>query len=98
MIERLKNKKILVVNDEEGTFALIDEYLMWFGRYYCPLPKYVDKTIRRAYTEPDSEGMVSFKYQPKYPETHKKLDTLFKELWPPNVSEDALTWPSLHFF
>lgn len=81
-------------DDDEETIKLIDEYLQWFGRYYCPLPSKIDEVIEKAYTEPDAQGLIDFKYNPKYPETHLKLDRLFQNL-KPSIPEGALTLPYL---
>jgi HEPN domain-containing protein len=98
MVGKLKSKFIVSIDEKDDElFELVDVYLNWFGRYYCPLPKHLDKVVKKAYTNPDEEDMVMFKFSPKYPDTHGRLDKLFNDLYPKNLSESALSLPSIIF-
>ena len=76
--------------DDYELLKLVDEYLKWFGRYYCPQTKDVPDVLKQAFTEVDENGLIDFKYKLKCPETHTKLDELYKKL-APDISEASLT-------
>lgn len=99
MVDFLVKKGVIGINkDELETVKLIDIYLKWFGRYYCPKEKEIDKVINDAYTKPDEQNMVSFKHPLKYPTTHTKINMLFDDLWPPQATDAMLAIPSLTFY
>lgn len=63
---------------ELETFTLAEEFLKWFGRYYLPSKANMAKILKESFTEPDENEMVAFKFTPKFPETHEKLEELYK--------------------
>lgn len=79
MVSDLQKVNVIVLREGElEIFQLVEEYLKWFGRYYCPNKQDIDTIVAESFTSPDQEGMVSFKYEPKFPETHEKIDALYK--------------------
>ena len=71
----------LITLDEKDyeIFKLVDEYLKWFGRYYSPHTRDIPDVIKQAYTEPDENGLINFKYKLKYPDTHRDLERIYQE-------------------
>lgn len=91
MVEALERVSAITLNEEEReTFRLIEVYLKWFGRYYSPNEKDIDKIIAESFTLPDEDGMVSFKYEPKFPETHTKIDALYRAYEPKHHGLDLI--------
>jgi len=87
-----------IEEEDLNTIKIIEVYLKWFGRYYCPKPKEVEEIITEMYTNPDGQNMVTPKHSPQYPDTHEKIKILFKSLWPKDVTEASFSVPSLIFY
>lgn len=80
----LEKKVISLTEDEYTTMKLVDEYLHWFGRYYCPSSeKNALSLMKKSFSEPDENGLIDFKFKIKFNETHKKLIALYQSLMPP---------------
>ena len=92
MIKDLQKIGLLAFDEnDEKLFSFVEEYLKWFGRYYCPKINDINSIIKSAYTEPDKDGLIDFKYKPKYPETHNQLIKLFQALILPGAEEANLS-------
>ena len=75
--------------DDYDTVRLIEEYLKWFGRYYCP--QNINETIENVYTQPDENGLIEFKYKIVYPKTHERIVRLYDEIRHPKAAEANLS-------
>lgn len=92
MVGDLIEVRVLSLSPEDHeTMRLVEEYLSWFGRYYCPHPKDTEETLKQSYTNPDENGLINFKYKLDYTHTHKKLIKLYDELRHPSAEKANLT-------
>lgn len=90
MADDLINIGVLILSDADyETMQLVEEYLKWFGRYYCPQD--IQETLKQSYTNPDENGLIDFKYKLDYKNTHKKLIKLYDELRHPEAEKANLT-------
>ncbi len=90
----IKANAISLEQEDYESLKLVDEYLKWFGRYYCPQTKDIPDVLKEAYTCPNESGLIEFKYKLQYPETHRKLNKLYNEL-APKLEGASLTLPYL---
>lgn len=92
MVDVLVNVNLLSLGaGDEEIFRSVDEYLKWYGRYYCPNSSEIDDIIKKAYTEPDKDGLIDFKYKPEYPKTHIQLIKLYQKLILPGAEKASLS-------
>lgn len=81
MFDELVNKGwILKKDDDEEVIELVDIYLKWFGRYYCPHKNDIARTLEENYIE-DGNGLLEFKYKLTF-DTHKKLIDFYESQIP----------------
>lgn len=83
MANALIEKQAIDLNsDELETLNLAEEYLQWFGRYYCPHTKDIPNIVEKSYTTPDENGLIEFKYKIEHPTTQNRLIKLYQDRQP----------------